>query len=222
MAVKKIPKWIESKKLFIKKFKWASDRRCRRRYWSCFLRHLNVSERINRLICVQFVNQSCKLENNLCKEALLSAEKYADSAITLEELLLANRNLHAELAPTMVNTNLEFTDDYYFGARISEANIDNFFYSHLRNDKNLLGKILLSVVGPGWNFDPNWRNDTTIALARQMYDSKDFSPMPILADALQDADCNEIELLTDMRSPESYWCRGCRILDEILQKRLTS
>jgi hypothetical protein len=33
-------------------------------------------------------------------------------------------------------------------------------------------------------FSPPWRTDTVAALASQMYESRDFSPMPILADAL--------------------------------------
>jgi hypothetical protein len=33
-------------------------------------------------------------------------------------------------------------------------------------------------------FCPEWRTETAVALARQMYDSRDFSAMPILADAL--------------------------------------
>src|SRR5436853_197403 len=33
-------------------------------------------------------------------------------------------------------------------------------------------------------FSPSWRTDTAIVLARQMYDTREFSAMPILADAL--------------------------------------
>ncbi len=39
-------------------------------------------------------------------------------------------------------------------------------------------------------FSPSWRTDTAVAVARQMYESRDFSAMPILADALQDAGCD--------------------------------
>src|SRR6266540_3915608 len=35
-----------------------------------------------------------------------------------------------------------------------------------------------------------WRTDTVLSLAKQMYKSCDFSAMPILADALQDAGCD--------------------------------
>ncbi|MCI0699795.1 MAG: hypothetical protein L0241_01750, partial [Planctomycetia bacterium] len=36
-------------------------------------------------------------------------------------------------------------------------------------------------------FNSSWRTDTALSLARQMYESREFSAMPILADALQDA-----------------------------------
>ena len=48
-------------------------------------------------------------------------------------------------------------------------------------------------------FDPSWRADSAVTLARQMYETRDFSNMPILADALQDAGCdNEAVLLHDI------------------------
>src|SRR5262245_17582805 len=43
---------------------------------------------------------------------------------------------------------------------------------------------------PPISFSPEWRTITTVALARLMYDSRDFGAMPILADALQDAGCD--------------------------------
>ncbi|HUR54377.1 MAG TPA: hypothetical protein VMZ71_09610, partial [Gemmataceae bacterium] len=33
-------------------------------------------------------------------------------------------------------------------------------------------------------FDPSWRSDTVLSLARVMYETRDFTAMPILADAL--------------------------------------
>src|SRR5688572_3269645 len=38
--------------------------------------------------------------------------------------------------------------------------------------------------------NPLWCTDTAVSLARQMYESREFSAMPILADALQDAGCD--------------------------------
>ncbi len=47
--------------------------------------------------------------------------------------------------------------------------------------------------------DPKWLTSTVLALAQQMYDSRDFSAMPILADALQDAGCDNNEILNHCR-----------------------
>ena len=49
------------------------------------------------------------------------------------------------------------------------------------------------------SFNPAWRTDTAVAVARQMYDSRDFGAMPILADALQEAGCEDEQVLTHCR-----------------------
>jgi hypothetical protein len=61
-------------------------------------------------------------------------------------------------------------------------------------------------------FSPSWRTDTAVSLARQMYDARDFSAMPILADALQDAGMRQrrrAESLSRRRSARA-WVLGCR------------
>ena len=66
-------------------------------------------------------------------------------------------------------------------------------------------------------FSPSWRTDTVVMLAYQMYDSRDFSPMPILADALQDAGCDNEDILAHCRSGGSH-VRGCWGVDLVLGK----
>jgi hypothetical protein len=66
-------------------------------------------------------------------------------------------------------------------------------------------------------FSPEWRTDTAVALARQMYDSREFSAMPILADALQDAGCDNDDVLDHCRTPGEH-VRGCWVLDAMLGK----
>jgi hypothetical protein len=66
-------------------------------------------------------------------------------------------------------------------------------------------------------FSPECRTDTAVALARQMYDSRDFSAMPILADALQDAGCDNADLLGHCRGPGPH-VRGCWAVDLVLAK----
>jgi hypothetical protein len=67
-------------------------------------------------------------------------------------------------------------------------------------------------------FDPAWRTSTATALARQMYESRDFSAMPILADALQDAGCDSDDILNHCRDPHATHVRGCWVVDLVLGK----
>ena len=66
-------------------------------------------------------------------------------------------------------------------------------------------------------FSPAWRTDTTLALARQVYEPRDFGAMPILADALQDAGCDNADILNHCRA-EGVHVRGCWVVDLVLGK----
>jgi hypothetical protein len=65
--------------------------------------------------------------------------------------------------------------------------------------------------------DPAWRTSTVVALAQQMYDSRDFSAMPILGDALQDAACDHADILDHCRSAGPH-VRGCWVVDLVRGK----
>jgi hypothetical protein len=64
----------------------------------------------------------------------------------------------------------------------------------------------------------SWRTDTAVTLAQQMYESRDFGAMPILADALQDAGCDRAEILDHCRGPGPH-VRGCWVVDLVLGKQ---
>jgi hypothetical protein len=51
-----------------------------------------------------------------------------------------------------------------------------------------------------------------------MYESRDFGPMLILADALQDSGCDNPDILTHCRSDGPH-VRGCWVVDLVLGKR---
>jgi hypothetical protein len=68
-----------------------------------------------------------------------------------------------------------------------------------------------------FTFLPAWRTDTALSLAQQMYNTHDFSVMPILADALQDAGCNSDDILNHCRGPGPH-VRGCWVVDMVLGK----
>ncbi len=75
------------------------------------------------------------------------------------------------------------------------------------------------IVGNPYNsvrFCSDWRTSTAIALARGMYKSRDFAAMPILADALQDAGCDNLEILDHCRNSDKH-VRGCWVVDQVLE-----
>jgi hypothetical protein len=66
------------------------------------------------------------------------------------------------------------------------------------------------------SFNPAWRTDTAVAIARQMYDAREFGAMPILADALQDAGCEDEVILGHCRDANQPHVRGCWVCDLVL------
>jgi hypothetical protein len=82
------------------------------------------------------------------------------------------------------------------------------------------GRIIHDLFGNPFRhvtLDPSWLTSTVLALSQQMYESRDFSPMPIIADALQDARCDNDDILAHCRGPGPH-SRGCWAVDLVLGK----
>jgi hypothetical protein len=58
-----------------------------------------------------------------------------------------------------------------------------------------------------------------MALAKGIEASQDFSGMPVLADALQEAGCDCDDLLSHLRDTSATHVRGCWALDLVLGKQ---
>ena len=83
-----------------------------------------------------------------------------------------------------------------------------------------LAAILRDIFGNPFRpvaFDPAWRTSTAVALAEGMYDRRDFGAIPILADALQDAGCEDEQILSHCRGDGPH-VRGCWVVDLVLGK----
>jgi hypothetical protein len=65
--------------------------------------------------------------------------------------------------------------------------------------------------------DPSWLTSAVVSLARGIYTDRAFDRLPILADALQDAGCEDAEVLAHCRGPGPH-VRGCWALDLVLGK----
>jgi hypothetical protein len=63
----------------------------------------------------------------------------------------------------------------------------------------------------------SWHDGLIVSMARQMYDHRDFTDMPILADALEEAGCTDQEILAHCRL-EGEHVRGCWVVDLVMGK----
>ncbi|MCZ2344143.1 MAG: hypothetical protein LC104_20465 [Bacteroidales bacterium] len=94
-------------------------------------------------------------------------------------------------------------------------------------DRKAMGRFLLEIVGnpmTPYRFEPHWRTDTVMGLAHAIYAERAFDRLPILADALLDADCDEEAVLRHCRGTEVHapdgpcHIRGCWVIDQILEQ----
>lgn len=91
----------------------------------------------------------------------------------------------------------------------------------LHDEASIQRVLLAELVGNPFHpptFPPPRLTSTVVALASQMYGSGDFSAMPILADALQDAGCENEDILNHCRDPQGVHVRGCWVVDGVLNK----
>ncbi len=65
--------------------------------------------------------------------------------------------------------------------------------------------------------DPSWRTETVVALANGIYADRAFDRMPILADALEEAGCDQADILAHCRGDGPH-VRGCWVVDSLLGK----
>lgn len=93
-------------------------------------------------------------------------------------------------------------------------------------DRKALGRFILEIVGnpmTPYRFEPHWRTEAVVGLARAIYAERAFDRFPILADALLDADCDEEAILRHCRGTEAHapdgpgHIRGCWVIDLILE-----
>ncbi|MBX3401420.1 MAG: hypothetical protein KF873_22015 [Gemmataceae bacterium] len=64
-------------------------------------------------------------------------------------------------------------------------------------------------------FDPRWRTDAVRGIAAAIVESRAWDRLPILADALQDAGCEDDELLRHCRLADHIHRPGCWALERV-------
>jgi hypothetical protein len=66
-------------------------------------------------------------------------------------------------------------------------------------------------------FAPSWCSETAVALASAIHVERAFDRLPILADALEEAGCDDADVLNHCRGPGPH-VRGCWVVDGVLGK----
>jgi len=66
-------------------------------------------------------------------------------------------------------------------------------------------------------FATSWRTEHSVGLAARMYDDREFAAMPILADAIEEAGCDNADILFHCRESGVH-VRGCWVVDLVLGK----
>jgi hypothetical protein len=175
------------------------------------------------------------------RQAIEVAEQYADGLVGEEELALTSVLAEEAFQSTSWSDNggankLVTSAARGITAPTTEQSIfdDDMLPGFVTNAVLLMGdsddpemerreqsSLLRDIIGNPFRpitADPAWLTPGVVALARRMYDARDFSPMPILADALQDAGCEQADILAHCRGDGPH-VRGCWVVDLVLGKK---
>ena len=96
-----------------------------------------------------------------------------------------------------------------------------------RADRKAVVRFLLDIAGnpfKPYRLPAEWRTDTVVGLATTIDELRAYDRMPVLADALLDADCDEEAVLRHCRGTEAHapdgaaHTRGCWVIDLISRR----
>jgi hypothetical protein len=163
------------------------------------------------------------------RTAVEVAERFEDGQATLEERIATMRLVYfsGSSGPAAYASHSDLDDPRYMfsanviGACASAQGLARWHGASPDQEKTAQATLLRDIVGNPFrpvSFNPAWRTDTAISLAKHMYDSRDFGAMPILADALQDAGCDSEDILNHCRQVNGVHVRGCWVVDLVLGK----
>jgi hypothetical protein len=93
---------------------------------------------------------------------------------------------------------------------------DSSYQHELRHAAHLVRCIFGNPFRPV-TLDSAWRTAAVVQLAQGIYDERAFHRMPILADALEDAGCDNADVIAHCRDAGPH-ARGCWVVDLVLGK----
>lgn len=190
-----------------------------------------VSPRKLRLFLVAIVREARRFHKiPAILEALDLAERFADGLIERHRLVAIyeryQKAWHDTEIPLMLSPDLSRSVELATRAcrLLGGWNAGNRTGSDREEYENKLryrNTMLREILGNPFletHYDPKWTTPTIHNLARGAYDAKDYTTLPVLADALEELGCNQPRLLAHLRS-EATHVRGCWALDLVLGKK---
>jgi hypothetical protein len=201
-----------------------------------------ASDRKLRLFCVACCRRLWLLfRDDRSRRAIDIAERFADGVANIKSLRRAGRTadkvVEAELRIAAVHNDEHPSWIAYFMAQAAWMIADPFSaedvvssltdaarLAKLQNDepnaqvallRNIFGNLFrLTVLEPSWL---RWNDLTVPRIAEGIYEDRAFERLPILADALLDAGCDNDDIIQHCREPRPH-VRGCWAVDRILGK----
>jgi hypothetical protein len=152
--------------------------------------------------------------------ALAVAERFADSCATADELQRAGREAKKQYRWRTDDTALQIVRHAAYLRTRGHSDSVRYATSYTYFDNKINSLFFRCIFGNPFRpitLEPSWRTSTVVALSNGIYQDRAFDRMPILADALQDAGCENVDILNHCREPENH-VRGCWVVDLILGK----
>jgi hypothetical protein len=158
---------------------------------------------------------STKVDDPICMAALMgNADLLARAVMDTLELAVAIRDIPL---PTSVVTRRDIS---------AVRNWDTLARQHPERpvirarESGYFADLIRDVVSNPFRpvaFDPRLRTADTLGVARGIYEDRAFDRMPLLADALMDAGCDDDQILSHCRTGGPH-VRGCWVVDLVLGK----
>jgi hypothetical protein len=181
-----------------------------------------ASDRKLRLIGVYCCSGVGDLFDAWCLRSLRAAEEFAEGLIGPQELELA-----WDAANEAFNEfdNREGREEAALAARsVCESKdiidwISPLTWKEAEASAALIREMFGNPFSPAAGIMAflSWNDGTVPKLAQTIYDGRAFDRLPLLADALEDAGCDDADILSHCRTPGEH-VRGCWVVDLLLGK----
>lgn len=172
--------------------------------------------------CACYRHATSLLFEKRCMNAVMVSEQYVDGKASTEELSKALNEASALFPrrwPSSLPTAYYAEEARAVAAHASQNGVAERLYQ---------ARILRCLFGNPFRpvrINPEWLTPTVLSLAQAAYDHRSLPSgtlenerLAILADVLQDADCDNPDILNHLRQQQSQHVRGCWVIDLLLGK----